>query len=63
MNKDKIKKLLKYQAKVKEQLGSNIPDKHRDRPDAYKAFLQRELETVTRSIVNISQTSVGGDKL
>lgn len=50
MANDKLKSLTKYQDKIKEQLISDTPEKHKHRKDSYRAFLLGELDAVTRKI-------------
>jgi len=51
---DKLNSLLKYAEDTKNRLESEaIPAKHASHPEAYKAYLRRELEVVTRKIDGI----------
>lgn len=50
MSVDKIKKLTAYVNQLKEKLSSNTPEKHVDRPNSYKRFLNIELETAQKQI-------------
>lgn len=43
MTQEKLKNLSDYSRKLRERLNSPIPKKHLQRPEAYKAFLTREL--------------------
>lgn len=50
MTKDKLNKLIKYQSELKDKLTNPIPEKHKDNPASYKAFLNNELRLVTSKI-------------
>lgn len=47
---DKATALTKYASELKNKLESPVPSKHVARPEAYKQFLQRELETVSKKL-------------
>lgn len=42
-NKDKIIKITSYINHITERLSQPTPDKHKDSPKTYKAFLENEL--------------------
>jgi hypothetical protein len=48
--KEKIQRLEKYRSKVKDQLASPTPEKHKNHPKEYTRFLEKELADVTRAI-------------
>lgn len=50
MNKDKMARLTKYQASLKDRQTSPVPAKHVSHPATYKQFLERELATVTKQL-------------
>ena len=43
MTKEKLQSLTKYASQMKERLNSAVPPKHAHRPEAYKAWLTKEL--------------------
>lgn len=47
---DKTAALTKYLADLKISLDSSVPEKHVNRPEAYRQFLVRELDTVTKKL-------------
>ena len=50
MANDNLKRLVKYQEKIKEQLTADTPSKHKSRKDSYRTFLLNELDTTTKKI-------------
>lgn len=50
MNKEKLSKLEKYLAHIKERLESPVPAKHIQRPESLKFFLEKELMVTTKKI-------------
>lgn len=53
MNKDKLKKLETYKAKIESMLSSPIPEKHKDSPHTFIAFLNNELRIVKAQIEEV----------
>ena len=59
MSKEKLLKLVTYQAKIKDKLSEKeIPEKHKNRVQQYKEFLTSELKKVTKTIETIT---ISGD--
>ena len=50
MKKEKKEALVKYQTAIKNKLSEKTPGKHESHPRTYKAFLQRELDVVTKQL-------------
>ena len=51
MTQDKVKSLTKYQEQLKSKLADkNVPEKQKNREQAYRAFLQNELDIVTKAL-------------
>jgi hypothetical protein len=50
MTKDKLEKLNLYLKKMKSKLEDGIPEKHKNRPEQYKAFLEREIKMFKNQI-------------
>lgn len=51
MSKEKLQKLNKYAEGLKSKLSDRtLPEKHKNRPEQYKQFLERELSTVNSKI-------------
>lgn len=53
MNKDNLKKLIKYQQKLQLMLDSGITEKHKNHPKTYLQFLNRELQAIKIKISSI----------
>ena len=53
MNKDKLVKLEAYKQKLEDRLSSPTPDKHKDHPASFKAFLKNELRLVSNMLERI----------
>jgi hypothetical protein len=60
MSKDAIQRLSKYQADIKSKLDSEVPAKHLNRVESYKAFLTKEYKMVTKKIDDLKMS--GSDK-
>lgn len=54
MNKEKVKSLTKYLEDLKNRLNSDIPEKHKNRPEQFKAFLQREIKLTQITITKLT---------
>ena len=50
MSKEKLNSLNKYSQDLKNKLTSITPEKHKDHPDTYKNFLERELSQTSKKI-------------
>lgn len=50
MSKEKIARLTKYAEDIKNKIQVGPTPKHKDHPEAYNQFLQRELSTVNKKI-------------
>lgn len=50
MNKEKTLKLQTYASKLKDRLSAETPNKHKGHPETLKAFLNKELKTVTKQL-------------
>ena len=50
----KIPTLTKYAAELKAKLADNVPEKHKNRPDSYKEYLERELKRTTTTLEALS---------
>lgn len=50
MTKEKLSKLVKYVKDLTERLNSELPTKHKDRGDTFKAFLRKEIASTGRTI-------------
>jgi hypothetical protein len=50
MTKDKFESLTKYLAKLTDRLSSPIPEKHKNNPDTFKSFLNREIRVVKEQL-------------
>lgn len=50
MKKEKLVSLNKYLAELKSRLASDVPEKHKHRPNEYKELLQREIFKVNKTI-------------
>jgi hypothetical protein len=53
MNKDELKRLQIYKAKVKDMLAAGVPDKHKNNPETYLAYLRNELKLVELAIERV----------
>jgi hypothetical protein len=47
---DKVKRLKVYVQHIKDRLDGAIPDKHKDHPNQFKAFLKNELRIAQNTI-------------
>lgn len=47
MKKEKLTSLLMYKLMLEDRLAAGVPDKHKDHPEAYQAFLRHEIEMVS----------------
>lgn len=47
---DKISKLTKYLEQIKSRMASAVPEKHKQRPEAFKDWLALEFKRTTRKI-------------
>lgn len=57
MSKEKIQSLSKYSSELKSKLSDKtVPEKHKNRPVAYKRFLENELAAVTSKIDSLKMT-------
>lgn len=50
MSKEKLAKLNKFAAVLKDRLSSPVPEKHKGHPESFRLMLNRELETVNKQI-------------
>ncbi len=50
MNKDKLKRYLVYKQTILNLIDSVVPNKHKDHPKSYLAYLNNELRIVNASI-------------
>lgn len=46
VSKEKLISLNKYLSSLKDKLSSPTPEKHKDHPETYKQFLEREIRAV-----------------
>jgi hypothetical protein len=49
----KISRLTKYLEHVKSRITASVPDKHKNRPEEYKKWLQLELTRTTRKLESL----------
>jgi hypothetical protein len=54
--KDKILRLTKYLEGVKSRLSTGIPERHKNRQEAYKAHLKLEIKRTTKKIESLRGT-------
>lgn len=59
MSNDKLKSLLKYQSKLKEQLSSPPPEKQKTREAEYRFFLEKDLEATSKKITALIDSGAG----
>lgn len=63
MKKDKIIALTKYLNDLKSRQTSDVPKKHEQRVESYKAFLSREIRVVSDAIDRlrlVDESKLGG---
>lgn len=50
MTKERIQELTRYKEFIKNRLEAPIPDKHKDHPNEFRAYLTNELRMVTAKL-------------
>lgn len=50
---DRISRLTKYLDHIKSRVGSTIPERHKNRPEAYKAWLALEVKRTTKKLESL----------
>lgn len=50
MTQEKVESLNKYLNNLNDRLNSPVPDKHKNNPDTFKAFLKNEIRLVTNTL-------------
>lgn len=62
MKKEKLASLEKYVAGLTDRLNSATPDKHKDHPETYKAFLKNEIRMTKLQLDAARLEAMGGSK-
>ena len=55
MSKEKIASLTKYADGIRNRIASPTPEKHKENPQTYKQFLDRELDMVNKNIETLKE--------
>lgn len=59
MTKEKIVSLTKYLQSLNNRLTSSIPDKHKNHPETFMAFLKNEVEAVSKQLADAKLEGTG----
>lgn len=56
MSKEKANKLQKYCDSIKNRLEGTVPEKHKNNPDTYRAFLKNEFDAASKKVADLRLT-------